>query len=735
MQEITGSVAGIVFRNDQNGYTVGRIETDDDLVTFTGVFESIKEGDYLSLTGDWVEHPSYGRQFKMESYTYAVPATEQAVFSYLSSGVLPGIGEKTAEAMIERFGTDVLEIIEKEPNRLLEIRGIGKKTLANLVEAYREQNETRRTMLALQEYGISASAALRLYRVYGEKTVSKLFEDPYQVVFEVPGFGFKRAEQLAEKLGVEKSDPRRIRAGLQWILRDCSRSGNTYLEEEDFVGKTAETLEVDREAAHEAIDQAAVLGEVRSETIGDEEEGEETQRIYYPEDLYQAEDSAALAVARMATTQSRLDIDNIDRQIGRIEKDLNLKLDPSQAEAIRAAAESSLSIITGGPGTGKTTIIHGILMLYETLGLNAKLAAPTGRAAKRMSETTGYEASTIHRLLEYDPNISGFTRDEDNPIEADAIIVDESSMIDIELFAALLAAVDTGTRIVFVGDADQLPSVGPGNVLNDLIRSGAAKTAFLHTIHRQKEGSVISSHAHEIIEGNVPQIDNQSDFMLIGKHDEDVALATIEEVVGERIEKSFHFNPFSDVQVLAPFRRGKLGVENLNLRLQERLNPPAPYKAEIRFGEGLFREGDKVMQIQNNYKMVWEDAERSGEGVFNGDIGIITTIEDGEVHVQFSDDKCAVYDRDSLGQLTLAYCSTIHKAQGSEFPAVVIALSGGMSPFLNRRLLYTAVTRAKKKLILIGRREIFSHMIKNNNDARRTSRLCERIREYQKLGI
>lgn len=727
--ELTGTVANIIFRNGDNGYTVGVLETDDDAVTFTGSFESIREGDYLTLTGAMVDHPSYGQQFKMNTWRYEVPATEQAVFSYLSSGILPGIGEKTAALLIERFGTDVLSVIENEPEKLLRIRGIGKKTLEGITKAYAEQNETRSTILALQEYGISAAAALKLYKAYGEATVSVILDNPYRIAGEVQGFGFKRADQLAEKIGIDREDPRRIRAGITSVLNGCYVGGSTFMDEGELVRQTAQALEITVEAAEQEIIAATEVGELRAEA------GPDGKTVYYPEELYQAEDTAALAVARLSADQSRLSVGDFAKLADEIQSAMGIRLDESQKEAIRAAAENSLAVITGGPGTGKTTIINGILMMYESIGISSVLVAPTGRAAKRMTETTGREASTIHRLLEYDP-VSGFTRDEDEPIETDAIIVDEASMIDIELLAALLSAAAPGTRIVFVGDADQLPSVGPGNVLTDLIASDAAATVPLTQIHRQAEGSVISRHARSIIRGEVPEIDNQSDFMLVGKRSEDVALNALIDVVSRGMPEKFGFNPFSDIQVLAPIKRGTLGVENLNDSLQRTLNPPAPYKNEIVQNDRLFREGDKVMQIQNNYKLAWsDDAGNVGEGVFNGDIGIITEIADGRTTVRFTDEKEASYDREALMQLTLAYAVTVHKSQGSEFPAVVLALSGGRSPFLNKRLLYTAVTRAKKKLMIIGNRDIFSHMIGNNRDEKRASMLASRIRDYKALGI
>ncbi|MGI6108910.1 MAG: ATP-dependent RecD-like DNA helicase [Eubacteriaceae bacterium] len=729
MEELTGTVANIIFRNEDKGYTVGILETDDDAPAFTGYFESIREGDYLTLNGEFVEHPVYGEQFKVRNYSFTVPATEQAVYSYLSSGILPGIGEKTAQALIQTFGTDVLKVIEKEPDKLLKIRGIGRKTLDGIVAAYQEQNETRSTIIALQEYGISASAALKLYKIYESATVSMIMENPYRIISEVPGFGFKRADQLAAKLGFERDDPRRIRAGIEWVLEGCYTAGNTYLEEKELIGKTAGTLEITEQAAQEEIIHASQVGELRGET------GPGGELVYYPEELFQAEDSAALAVARLSVAQTGLSVGDFETLADNIQNAMGIKLDSSQKEAIRAAARSSLSVITGGPGTGKTTIINGILMMYESLGITSVLVAPTGRAAKRMTETTGKEAKTIHRLLEYEP-VAGFTRDEDNPVETDAIIVDEASMIDIELFDALLSASAPGTRIVFVGDADQLPSVGPGNVLTDLIASEAAETVSLTRIHRQAEGSVISRHAQSIIHGDIPVIDNQSDFMLVGKGNEEVALETLIDVVCNRMPETFGFNPFSEIQVLAPFKRGTLGTENLNIEIQKKINPAAPYKKEIIQNDRLFREGDKVMQMQNNYKLGWsDDAGNTGEGVFNGDIGIITQIDNGRTAVRFTDEKEAVYERENLAQLSLAYAATIHKSQGSEFPAVVLALSGGRSPFLNRRLLYTAVTRAKKKLMIIGNRDIFPHMIRNNTHARRTSMLARRIREYKELGI
>lgn len=736
MEILKGTIGNIIFHNERNGYTVMDMDVDDEMVTAVGTFEEVKIGEFIKMEGEWTEHPIYGEQFIIRRWRPDVPTTEAGVIRYLSSGVLPGVGEKIATDIVSHFGLDTLDILDNDPDRLSEVRGIGKKTLTAIKEAYHEQKEVRDIMMAIQEYGISATYAMKLYKTYKSETVHILLDNPYKMVEDVRGIGFKTADQIAAQLGFAPESPKRIVAGIRYCLSECYSRGNTYMTEKELIDTASHMLYVAPEEIVDKLQDLVLSGAVRLEFIDDEE-------AYYPPALLEAEDNAALSMVRLARSEFEDVRGNAFDLVQDFSEASGLRLDDLQQGAVQAALENGLVIITGGPGTGKTTIIKGIVSVFKYMGFTTVLAAPTGRAAKRMSEATGIEAKTIHRLLEYeysgDDDFPSFCRNAENPIEADAVILDESSMIDILLLNNLLEALRPGTRLVLVGDADQLPSVGPGNVLKDLIDSSVFKVVRLTRIYRQSQESMISLNAWEINNGCMPQINNQSDFMLIRKGRTEVVLDTILDLVAHRIPEKKGFDPIEDIQVIAPIKKGMLGVVNLNKELQAVLNPSASHKLERTIGSVVFREGDKVMQIRNNYQMVWEDlrTHETGEGVYNGDIGRIARIENNGQHfvVVFSDDKKVTYDIEHLDELTHAYAMTVHKSQGSEFPVVIMPLVAGAPMFLNRKLLYTGVTRAKKLLMLIGPEKYFSQMIKSSDTTRRQTALKQRIQMYNVLPM
>ena len=736
METLRGTAVHIIFHNERNGYTVADFDIEGQLVTAVGFFDELQEGEYLKLTGFWKEHQSYGEQFQVESYAMDLPTSEEGIIRYLSSGLLPGIGEKTAIEIVNHFGASALDVLDHDPDRLGEVKGIGKKTVEKIKEVYTEQKEIREVMIKIQEYGISSAYAMKLYKTYQSKTVQVLLDNPYQIIQDVRGIGFKIADQIAGQLGFDPENPKRILAGITFCLQQCYSRGNTYMREQELIQSASELLGVPEEAVGFQLQELTLTGEIKLEWIEDEP-------AYYPIALFEAEDNAALSMVRLAAAAFEVRTADIPAMLKDYEQEMCISLDERQAQAITTAIENGIVIITGGPGTGKTTIINGIVKLFKQMGMTTVLAAPTGRAAKRITETTGEPAQTIHRLLEYDysgdDDFPSFSRNEENPLEADAIIVDESSMIDIVLLNSLLEAIRPGTRLILVGDADQLPSVGPGNVLQDLIESDVVKVVRLDRIYRQSEKSMISVNAHAINEGLMPEIDNQSDFMFIRKMDPDVVLETILDLAAWRIPEKKGFDAMKDIQVISPVKKGKLGVIALNKALQEVLNPPERYKNEKVSGTVVFREGDKVMQIKNNYKLVWEDLRgvESGEGVYNGDIGTIIRIDHEEktLDVRFMDDKQVVYEFDQLDELTHAFAMTVHKSQGSEFPVVIMPMVGGPPMFLNRKLLYTAVTRAKKMLMLIGPQNYFYRMVKSGAVNDRRTALKQRIKMYSELGV
>lgn len=733
-----GYVEKIVYRNADNGYTVLDIaDRDGEEQTCVGYFSFINEGEYIEVTGTIKEHPNYGEQILVQHYEVKEPEDSLAMERYLGSGAIKGIGAALAARIVRKFGNDTFRIIEEEPERLAEVKGISMKAAMQCAKQFDEKREIRNAMVFLQKYGISMNLAVKIHNTYGAGMYDVIRENPYRLAEDISGVGFKIADEIAMKVGIEVNSAFRIQAGICYELQKSGMEGHTYLPKAELVARAGDTLLVETEIIEQNIDNLVFDKRiVIKEAAG-------VVRLY-TSNLYYAE----LNCARMLTdfcVDFDVDEDALDARIKKLEADENVVLDEKQRRAVYEAVKSGLVIITGGPGTGKTTTIHTILHILESEGLDIMLAAPTGRAAKRMSETTGYEAQTIHRMLELNGNVeeegraTHFERNEKNPLETDVIIIDEMSMVDIQLLHALLKAVVVGTRLILVGDANQLPSVGPGNVLKDIIQSECFPTVTLDKIFRQALESDIIVNAHKINAGEDIKMDNKSrDFFLLHREQVQQIINVTLQLVLQKMPSYVGAEP-KDIQVLTPMRKGELGVGNLNTVLQGYLNPPSNSKQEKKHGETLFREGDKVMQVKNNYRMHWELRTRNhivieeGDGVFNGDCGIIQEINTfaEEITVVFDEGRTAVYKFSELDELELAYAITIHKSQGSEYPAVVIPLLTGPRMLLNRNLLYTAVTRARKCVTIVGSKATVEMMIHNVNENKRYSSLKERIVEMR----
>lgn len=742
MIELEGMVETIVYRNDENGYTVAKLEHNKKLISVVGCMPFLSEGHRVKITGEWTIHATFGEQIKVESCEEIVPSTLEGIEKYLASGLVNGIGPVTAKRIVEKFGIDTLDILEMNPIKLTEIEGIGEKKAAAIAENFKDQRELRHVMVFLQGYGITPAYAIRIYKKYGALAVKTVKENPYKLCDDITGIGFKTADKIARNLGIDLNSRYRIMAGIKYILSGCTANGHVFLPKSDLIYESKKILNVDEENIEEAL-VALVIG--RELVVEDTKE----DTAVYLSTLYYSE----LGVAKKLLELSIYGIEeNEDSFHEEIEKEVNefqinnsIDFAQEQKQAIISGVENSLSIITGGPGTGKTTIIKCMISIFEKKGMAIVLGAPTGRAAKRITETTGYEAKTIHRLLEmgYMPEEgdSSFCKDESDPIETDVIIIDEASMIDILLMNNLLKALALGTKLIMVGDVDQLPSVGPGNVLRDIIDSHAVNVVKLNKIFRQSDESLITVNAHKINNGDMPDLnDKEKDFFFIQKGSGNDVLEEILNLAHKRLP-SFKegFDSIKDIQVLSPMRKGEVGINNLNNKLQNLLNPSNNEKKEKEVKDFLFRCGDKVMQIRNNYAIGWESvsgkAEFQGTGVFNGDIGYIEKIdnETQSVYVVFDDDKRVKYDFVSLDELELAYAITIHKSQGSEFPIVVIPIWNGPPMLLTRNLIYTAVTRAKKLVVLVGTKRNLLAMINNNTIAKRYTRLKARIESIVEL--
>ena len=738
-ETVTGYIDHVIFRNEDNGYTVMVLKgmEEERELTCVGTFPAITQGAAIEASGNYTTHPVYGKQFQIASYVEKMPEDALAMERYLGSGAIKGIGAALAARIVRRFGDDTMRIVEEEPERLAEIKGISEKKAMEIAEQMTEKADMRRAMIFLQKYGISLNLGAKIYQKYGQTVYGVLQENPYRLAEDISGVGFRIADEIASRIGIHTDSDYRIRSGMLYTLLQASGEGHIYLPKEELFSRASGLLGVDSSYMEKhlmdmVVDRKLILKET------------EDGAVVYPTRYYYLE----LNSARMLCELNILcpeDEEMMEKRINRIEKETGTRLDEMQKQAVAAAASHGLFILTGGPGTGKTTTINAIIRYFEEEGAELRLAAPTGRAAKRMTEATGYEAQTIHRLLELngmpeeeqEGRAVHFDRNSENPLEADVIIIDEMSMVDIALMHSLLLAVTAGTRLILVGDENQLPSVGPGNVLRDIIRSGCFPVVELKKIFRQASESDIVVNAHKINRGEQVTINNKSrDFFFLKRYDADIIIRVVIALIQEKLPRYVDAKPY-EIQVLTPMRKGLLGVERLNQILQRYLNPPDEKKKEKEIGQRLFREGDKVMQVKNNYQLEWEILGRykitvdKGVGVFNGDTGIMTEINEfaETATVEFEDGRQAEYSFKQLEELELAYAVTIHKSQGSEYPAVILPILSGPRMLMNRNLLYTAVTRARKCVTVVGSETTFAEMIRNEKQQQRYSSLDRRIRE------
>jgi exodeoxyribonuclease V alpha subunit len=735
MEERTGILSDIIYHNRSNGYTISVIENEEDQEQFTavGYLHNPDRGRSYRFTGNWKVHPTYGEQFVFETYVEEIPKTAEGIQSFLSSGIMKGIGKKTAQAMVQKFGEDTLRIIAEEPHRLTEVDGIGKVKSESISAAFKAHQEFAEIVLYFQRFGISTGYAMRLYKVYGSDTIKAIEENPYQLVDDVFGIGFRKADRIAGLLGVPGNDPQRIRSGIRYTLWSHINEGHTFLPQKQICELAGELLDISAEEVYETIVQMAFEGDLQVENL-------EGRAVVYSVPYFMAEQKVCRKLIELDRAILKPIKENMDELIELTERQTGIELSENQKQAVKISMESGVTVVTGGPGTGKTTIINTIMAIFQHNGFSTAIAAPTGRAAKRITETSGYDASTIHRLLEYyyseGEDSMRFGKNEENPLRFDAIIIDEASMIDILLMKGLLEAIPAGTRLVIVGDADQLPPVGAGNVLRDIIESEVISSIKLTEIFRQAKESLIVVNAHKIHRGEYPDSNEKDkDFFLLHRKGEKEMLATIKDLCARRLPSYFeNCDPLRDLQILTPVRKGLLGCVNLNKELQQILNPPSAGVKEKRLGDRLFREGDKVMQIRNNYQLEWKrfDDFSDGQGVFNGDCGFIHTIDNefNEITVVYEDNKYVKYDVTNLDELDLAYAVTVHKSQGSEFPVVIMPISWFPPVLATRNLLYTAVTRAKDAVILVGSEDKMRSMVDNNRILERYSGLKPKLKEF-----
>ncbi|HHD2770229.1 TPA: ATP-dependent RecD-like DNA helicase [Clostridium perfringens] len=734
MEALNGIVESIVFKSSDTGYTVIKFRENNIIHTAVGVLPHVKEGQNLKITGSWVNHSQFGKQFKVEECEEILPTSKDGIEKYLSSGIIQGIGPVTAKKIVNKFGEDTLNILDNNIERLKEIEGIGKKKLETIIESYREQRELKNITIFLQTHGLSVNQCLKIYKKYGASSVDTVKNNPYILCDEISGIGFKTSDKIARSLGIEIDSPFRIQSGIRYVINEFCANGHTFMPKDELIKEASNVLTVSGDIIEENIKNAALDRKIKLERVNDKE-GVFTIPNYYCE-LGITNRILTLAISNFQDIS--VDVDHLILQF---EKKNNITFAESQKDAIISAFQNGIEIITGGPGTGKTTIIKCIIEIFETCGLKVLLGAPTGRAAKRMSESTGKEATTIHRMLDmgvFEKEESVFvTNAEEHSLEADVVIIDEASMIDITLMNALLKSIKVGTRLIIVGDVDQLPSVGAGNVLNDFIESGFTKVVRLKEIFRQGKESMIVVNAHKINKCEMPKLNEKgTDFFFIRNDIQEGILNTIIDLINTRLPKfNSNWDKLKSIQVLVPMKKGVLGVTNLNERIQNVLNPKAPYKKEKEFRSMVFREGDKVMQIKNNYSLKWTriagKGEHEGLGVFNGDMGFIESIdlEGKKLSIIFDDERRVIYDFMYLDELDLAYAITIHKSQGSEFPVVIIPAYMGAPLLMNRNLLYTGITRAKEMVVVVGIPKALKYMVDNTRSMERYSSLNWRIKE------
>ena len=735
MEEIKGYVEHIVYRNEDNGYTVFHLNNEDGEVTCVGNFHFIEEGELLRMEGEYTTHKLYGLQFAVQTSEVCEPEDLVSIERYLGSGAIKGVGAALAGRIVKKFREDTFRIIEEEPERLAEVKGISERKAREIAVQAEEKKDLRRAMIYLQKYGISTTLAAKIYQQYGRNVYRIIEENPYRLADDVAGVGFKTADEIAAKVGIHTDSDYRIRSGIFYTLMQSIGEGHVYLLKDALTWRAGKLLEVEIDNIEKYLMDLAMEKKV---VLKEAEDGVRvySSRFYYME----------LNVAKMLhdlNISEEVSRERLLERLGKIEDATGLFLDEMQRKAVMEAAKQGILVLTGGPGTGKTTTINAMIRLFESEGMTILLAAPTGRAAKRMTETTGYEASTIHRLLEVSGNpeeetIGGFQRNEENPLDTDVLIIDEVSMVDLPLMNALLKAVMPGTRLILVGDQNQLPSVGSGSVLKDIIASRCFPVVMLTKIFRQAGESDIVVNAHKINRGEPVILDNKSrDFFFLKRQEPNVIISVMLTLIQKKLPKYVNAGIY-DIQVMTPMRKGLLGVERLNQILQQYLNPPSPEKSEREYADRLFREGDKVMQIKNNYQLEWKIQTKygltvdKGQGVFNGDMGVVREINTYEetITVEYDEHRQVVYPYSMMDELELAYAITVHKSQGSEYPAVVIPLLQGPRQLYHRNLLYTAVTRAKKCVTLVGSEAVFQEMIRNNQDQKRNTSLAERIREF-----
>ena len=732
MEELRATINETAFRNAENGYTVLTVRAGRENVTVVGVMPEVAAGEQAVFQGEWVQHPQYGRQFKAASCEVLAPSTLLGIERYLASGLIRGVGAATARLIVQEFGLETMDILSQQPHRLSEVPGIGVKRAKQIGDSFREQYATRQAMIFLQAYGVTPGMAVKISRVYGERTREVIQQNPYRLVEDVEGVGFLTADRIALSMGVAPESDSRLSAGLIYALQEAAASaGHTYLPMDELLSLAGRLLRVEPQLLQTHLTALLLARKLRAHVM-DGVEG-----VFLPQ-MWQAESEIARRLRDLQAASQTIMDGTVDAQIRNFEKAKGISFSPTQKKAISMAAQQGLLVITGGPGTGKTTIINCILSLLDSESV--LLAAPTGRAAKRMSEACGMEAKTLHRLLEYGGEEGDFARTQDNPLEYDALIIDEMSMVDIFLMRSLLRALVPGTRLIMVGDADQLPSVGAGNVLRDILDSGAIPSVRLTEIFRQDEKSMIVYNAHRINRGEAPRLNAKgSDFFFERAVSPSDAAKRIVALCASRLPSFLHLDPVRQMQVLSPTKKGECGVWMLNQLLQAEFNPAAPGKHERVRGDTTFREGDKVMQTRNNYQLKWQKegvfGAEEGQGVFNGDIGFIVSIDPQEhvMSVQFDDERVAEYEGADVDDLELAYCISVHKSQGSEFPVVVMPAVGGPPMLLTRNLFYTAVTRARRMVMIVGRESAIDQMIANVNTRRRYSALCWRLQQVMSL--
>ena len=744
MENITGYVENIIYQNSENGYTVLALFSDGEEITCTGSLGGIEEGENIEAQGTYTTHPVYGDQFKISSYRTITPTDADSMERYLGSGAIKGIGEALAARIVRYFGADTFRIIEEEPERLSEIKGISERKARDIAEQMQEKKEMREAFVFLQKFGISNTMAVKIYNKYGERLYAIMRENPYQLAEDITGIGFRIADEIALNAGINIDSEFRIHSGILYVLQNASLDGHTYLPLPSLLNKCTEILKISPEHINNQLEHMQMDKKIYIR------KNSENDPLVYSSYYYYAELQCAKKLYDLKTAVPAFDQSSWEKINSKLEDivfEQDIEADELQLKAVQESVRQGVVLISGGPGTGKTTTINSIIKFFATERYDIMLAAPTGRAAKRMTEATGYEAKTIHRLLEVKAggdNISDddmrsvrFEKNEENPLETDVIIVDEMSMVDINLFLALLKAISHGTRLILVGDMDQLPSVGPGQVLKDIIRSNVFATVVLKKIYRQAMESDIILNAHRINKGEELVLNNKSrDFFFLERNDTNVIYKHMIQLIIEKLPSYVEAEPF-DIQVLTPMRKGPLGVTSLNRILQEYLNPPDIKKCEYQSGENLYREGDKVMQIKNNYNIEWEVLSKynipidTGTGIYNGDSGIVKEINEKNqtMIVEYDENRRVTYFFSQLDEIELAYAITIHKAQGSEYPAVIMPLHSGPRLLFNRNLLYTGVTRARRLVAILGQRDTITEMVENASPTSRFSSLCERILE------